>query len=321
MWTSSRPGGRELRPVRLVLPLLLIIVGIIFLLNNLGVIPWSVWFTLARLWPVILILLGIDILLGRRGGPLGAVITALVLIAILAGVVGFTSFTSATPAGTAASTAPSQQRTMSVPLGSASSGDVSLTFPAGALTMSALPTKGTKLLELTGSMPTGMSVNVHSSIRGDVAEAVLSTSGDRMTWWPFGGTGSRNVLTWDVRLVPGVPLSIRINTGAGESTLDLTNVTVRQLTMNSGAGQTTIHFPANAGQTDADIHAGAGQLTLIIPPDVGAYIHRSGAIVDVHVPSGRFQQVSDGYQTENYSTATNRLDLTLHLGVGSVDVQ
>ena len=40
----------------------LITLGIIFVLNNLGFLPWSVWETLWKLWPVFLILAGIEIL-------------------------------------------------------------------------------------------------------------------------------------------------------------------------------------------------------------------------------------------------------------------
>ncbi len=343
MWAQSGREERDWRPARLVLPVLLIVVGVVFLLNNAGVLPWSIWLTLARLWPVLLILLGIDILLGRRGGVLGAAIVAVVLIGV---VVGAIALASGVPTASAPALAAAEQTT-SVPLGDATSGDVSLTIPAGQLNVGALPanepealrpasaTPGAhadrparggaeaELLRLTSSMPEGMRVSTHSSIRNGVAEAVLSTSGGGPGWWPFDQTGSRNGLTttWNVLLAPGIPLSLRANMGAGQSDFDLTDLTVRQLTINSGAGQTTIRFPTRAGQTNADVHSGAGQVILIISPDVGAYIHQTSSIADVNVPSDRFQTVVDGYQTTNYATATNRVDVTLHLGVGSVDVR
>ena len=46
------------------LPLLLIAVGIILLLNNAGVIPWSIWQDIWRFWPMLLILAGVRIMLG-----------------------------------------------------------------------------------------------------------------------------------------------------------------------------------------------------------------------------------------------------------------
>ena len=73
----------ERRGVSLFGPLLLIAFGVLFLLNNMGVIAVDVWELLFRFWPVLLIAAGLDILLGRRTG-VGAVI-ALLVILVLAG--------------------------------------------------------------------------------------------------------------------------------------------------------------------------------------------------------------------------------------------
>lgn len=44
---------------------LLITVGIILLLNNLEVLPWSIWENLWKFWPVLLILAGVDSIFGK----------------------------------------------------------------------------------------------------------------------------------------------------------------------------------------------------------------------------------------------------------------
>ena len=48
-------------------PLLLIALGIIFLLNNVNVLQGDVWNTILRLWPLILIVIGLDSLYQRQG--------------------------------------------------------------------------------------------------------------------------------------------------------------------------------------------------------------------------------------------------------------
>ncbi len=45
--------------------LILIFAGIIFLLNNFGVLPWSVWAMAWKLWPLILVILGVQTLFGK----------------------------------------------------------------------------------------------------------------------------------------------------------------------------------------------------------------------------------------------------------------
>jgi len=331
--SPSRSHGGNPRSARLVVPLLLIIAGSLFLLNNLGVLPWSIWLTLAQLWPIILIMLGIEIVLGRRGGMLSAAVTLIVLVVVVAVVIVVTlrhpvTSTTASPFQVAASAGPPQTQTATATIGAASSGDVTLRFPAGKLSVGALPTKGDDLLDATTTMPRGMHLSQQSTLRDGVRQVVLTAGGAPSVrsmlplGWPFGPTTPDSEITWNVQLAPTTPLTLRADLGAGQSDFDMTGLMVQQLTVHDGAGQTTIHFPANAAQTVADVQDGAGQLTLIVPPGVGAYLHTSsGASVDVHVPADRFQRVSDGYETANYAAAPNRLDVTLHLGAGSVDVQ
>src|SRR6185295_11903968 len=47
-------------------PLLLIALGIVFLLSNFGVISGVSWLAVASLWPLLLVLIGLDIAFARR---------------------------------------------------------------------------------------------------------------------------------------------------------------------------------------------------------------------------------------------------------------
>jgi hypothetical protein len=58
---SSRTGGS------LFFPILLISLGIIFLLRNMGALPGDAWDLILRLWPLILIAMGLDNILTRQG--------------------------------------------------------------------------------------------------------------------------------------------------------------------------------------------------------------------------------------------------------------
>ncbi len=52
----------------IIFALLLIFAGGMFLANNLGIIPWEIWTELWRYWPVLLILWGLRIVLGKSNG-------------------------------------------------------------------------------------------------------------------------------------------------------------------------------------------------------------------------------------------------------------
>ena len=74
--TYRRRGG-------FVWPLVLISLGAIFLLNNFNVLSWDVWDLIWRLWPVLLVAIGLDILFGRRsvlGSFLSLVVISFVIV-------------------------------------------------------------------------------------------------------------------------------------------------------------------------------------------------------------------------------------------------
>jgi len=68
------------------LPLILISIDLAFLGQNLGYLPSKIWTNLWRLWPLIVVLVGIEILFrGRiRGFYLGALVASLFLVGALA---------------------------------------------------------------------------------------------------------------------------------------------------------------------------------------------------------------------------------------------
>jgi|GEM_PF-5139070 len=63
--------------------IILITLGVLFLLSNLGILPISVWFILLRFWPVLLILLGLRIILGRGKNHEAFAFISFILIAVV----------------------------------------------------------------------------------------------------------------------------------------------------------------------------------------------------------------------------------------------
>ncbi|NJD76428.1 MAG: pentapeptide repeat-containing protein [Candidatus Methanoperedens sp.] len=66
-------------------PLILLAVGFILLFNNLGIVPWEIWTTLWRYWPVILILAGLEILVCCNGSKVTYLIAILIGVIIITG--------------------------------------------------------------------------------------------------------------------------------------------------------------------------------------------------------------------------------------------
>ncbi len=83
----------------LLFPLLLIAMGTLFLLNNLGIVSWTVWRVIGQMWPVLLIAIGLDILLrGYLGTGARATMVSLLIMVVVLGAAGAAAI--AVPAGT-----------------------------------------------------------------------------------------------------------------------------------------------------------------------------------------------------------------------------
>ena len=251
-------------------PILLIAVGVLFLLSNLGWLPFNPW-ELWRFWPLILVVIGLDILLevmlgrGRAG---------------------------------------SEQ--LSIDRDTLSEAEVSFEFGAGELNVAGGASAG-KLLE--GEFTD----DVEYQLR-DRRLKVYS----RPDWW--GWWGWRYGHRWDARLTGDIPLKLRFQVGACRADLDLSDLKVTDLALETGAADTRIRMPRQAGLTRARVKAGAASVKISVPEGVAARITSAVAIGSFDVDTRRFPHSGSGYESPDYVTAANKIDLSVEGGVGSVTV-
>src|SRR3972149_730312 len=113
-------------------PIVLIGAGVIFLLNNTGVITGNPWPVILNLWPVLLIVAGLDILLGRQSSA-GPAIGAILGLLLVGGVLGVLTAGPNLP-GLNLTFAGGELKTQHVesPLGDVRSARVSIDFTSGS---------------------------------------------------------------------------------------------------------------------------------------------------------------------------------------------
>jgi len=127
---------------------------------------------------------------------------------------------------------------------------------------------------------------------------------------------------WDIKLASGVPVDLETEFGAGETTLDLREVDVRDLRVLFGAGETTIDLSGErTADVTADIQAGVGEFTLRVPQDVGVRITGSHeGIGEYNVDEG-FAADGDDYVNDAWATSPVKIEIRLQRGVGQVNVE
>lgn len=81
-----------------------------------------------------------------------------------------------------------------------------------------------------------------------------------------------------------------------------------------------MRLPRNAGSTDVKAETGAASLTMTVPVGVAARIRSRMALGSSDVDEARFPRTSNGYESPDFGTATNRVDIDVQGGVGSVRI-
>ena len=306
--TASLPE-RAPRRSGLVGPTILIGLGVVFLLNNLGMLGWEIWDVILPLWPLLLIAVGLDLLIGRRS-LLGSLLVVVLLLGTLAVTIWYSGlwWTSApAPAGEA----------IVQPLGGATRAEVDIKLDAGTLRIGALG-ESTDLIAGSIAHDPRERIVREFDVAGGTAKLKLRSEGRAVWSLPLGEQRGPRPL-WDLRLNDRVPLRLSVSTGAGAASIDLARLQLESLSVSAGVGATTLTLPRQ-GVLSANVSGGVGQTTVVIPAGMAARVTATTGIGQVRV-LGSFERQDKTYVSPGYAEAESRVDLTVSGGVGSITVQ
>ena len=298
------------RGVRLFWPIILIGVGSILLLTNLGVITGNPWTIIFQLWPVLLIALGLEILLGGSTGW-RAVMSALLGLALVGGVLWVLIAQPAIP-GLNFGSSNLQTTNVSHPLNGAESARAELSFGAGTNKLYAL-SDSNNLIE--GRLQTYSSPNFSVSTSGDRATIDLSP-GSVSVPMIFPSVSEE---TWDVGLNSSVTYQLNLNVGVGQSKIDLAKLKISGGAIDGGVGTSELYLPGN-GKYRLAINGGVGTMRIYVPSNLAVRAEVDGGLGSFNrLPEMR--EVRDNvYETPRFSSAEDAVTLVIDGGVGSISM-
>lgn len=302
--------------------------GVVFLAQQLLDLSWG------EAWPMFVILVGVGslagVLTGMRGmrswfaalaWPVGLIVVGTLLLLSTTGSLGVEPaeligrwWPVAVIAWGAwfllAAVLPTRQlgsNTLDLPLEGAPSADVKVSFGGGELTVGA----GRPGMLLTGTFE-GFPAKYR--IRGPGSIHVEPEAGDG---WPW---GTNVVPSWRIGLPTDVPVELQVDSGANRTVLDLGEVALRGLRINTGASETLVRLPRAAGETRVRADSGAASITLEVPPGVAARVRGRMALGSTQVDEARFPRSGNGWESPDFASAANRVEIEIQGGVGAVRV-
>lgn len=295
---------------RLFWPIILIGAGIIFLLNNLGVIQGNPWSVIWSFWPVLLIALGLEILIGRSGSA-GSILSAVLGLLVVGGVLWILIARPALPGLNFNFNGELKTDQIDYPLNAVRSASVSIGFSTGTNELRAL-SDSNKLIE--GTIRHYGDLMFDASDSGSQANIRLNSQAGSIST-PFGGSEER----WEVALNPAVAYDLDLNMGVGQSTIDLSKLTVTAGRLDAGVGTADLLLPAK-GRFTLNIDGGVGTIRIHAPGKVALHVEVDTGIGSFN-PGGRLRAIgSDTYETEGFGAAENAITLRVKVGVGTISV-
>ncbi len=126
--------------------------------------------------------------------------------------------------------------------------------------------------------------------------------------------------TWDLKLANDLPLDLVVRCGAGESRLDLRDITLRSLEMHIGVGEVRVDL-RNKPKKDYEVRidGGIGHAEVLVPTDVGVEAEAQGGIGSINVHGLR----KDGnkWVNEVRGKSPTTIRLAVHGGIGEIEIR
>jgi hypothetical protein len=314
------------RRTSLVVPILLITLGALFLFRS-----WHPGFEIGRVlrdwWPLILIAVGLgkiwDYSRNRTAGgqassgvALGSTIGVVAAVVIIVALLGHYQKTRAkysVGSGDEEDRGNFSSHTEEVvELQGAKSVHAELKLGAGELNLEGGSSHLLNSRFLFNRKWDSPRVNYH--VGGD-GKGELEIAQDKGSGINF-GAGDNN---WDLTFNNDVPVSFRIDMGAGQGNLRLRDMNVTELELHMGAGQVELDLTGpRKSDLDVTVKGGVGQATIRLPKDVAVRAHASGGIGSIDAEGLR----KDGseYTNDMWGKTPHKITLDVQGGIGSIEL-
>jgi len=345
------------RRISLFFPIVLIAVGVVFLLKNMNVLQGDTWSLIISLWPVLLIVIGID-QIWRREGSVGAVFwigAGIVFLLCNFGYLNISIWQAIFGLWPVLLVAIGfdilgGRRSIWVAL---VGGLVVLALMAGSLYVmgagvqsgQALPSEQVTqplngatqarvdLAPAAGSMHVFALPGGDNLVDGTLATAsgehvtrLVSTNGGTMVFSLrsagsafFFPNAAQGRYNWNIGLSPQVPIDLRAAIGAGNMDIDLSGLQINNLQVDVAVGSATVTLPEK-GRFQAKMSGAIGQLVVEVPRGMQVRIHAENGLAGVSAPAG-YQQQGKVYTSPGYTGAENAVDLEISQAIGQIVIR
>jgi hypothetical protein len=249
--------------------------GVVALAAQLGYVDRDALAGAWRLWPLVLVAIGLSIILARTGLALVGTIAAALVIGFAAGALIAVGPGNVACGGSEPAQLPQAHGTFTAPA------DVNLQFDCGTLDV--------KMTDGSSWTVAGGDGNAQPRIQPDASSLTVSSPTDQ--WW---GAGRQR---WNVTLPTRKSHVVQIDANAADTNLDLRGGQFERLTVHPNAGSLRLDL-GSASVNQLDVALNAGSASIIV--DSGTWA--SGSL---HVNAGSIELCTNGPRSLRFRVVQN----------------
>lgn len=278
--------------------------GTMFLLANFGYIAWSSLSLLLRLWPLLLIAAGLDLIFKGRS-VLSTLIGVLLAVAVV-GVIIWAVLTGVTAAQPLASQ-------ISQPLEGARQLNVNISHPAGFVEIGASENAEIAFEGKVTLAPRQM-FDKDYKVKGNIGYFRMTSAGTVFFPW----IGGLNQPLWDVDLNNTVPIDLTIDTAAGEQHIDLRGLEIENLDLSVAVGQLAVTLPKD-GEFSGNLSNPIGSIKISVPSGALVEFRINGAFLSRSIPAG-FTISGDRIYSPGANSGNADMRITIDQPIGRLEL-
>ena len=303
---------------RIVWGLILIFTGSIFLLENFNLIQFY-WSSVWRFWPVIFILIGANILLSRFGNKSAApYIIGLITIITL----GLIAYQGTRPDNGISwlnfkndiNEDPDEWNNSTTFTETYDGSENAQLNIQGGATSFRLTDTTSNLFEASIMRQIGR-FTLNKSVIDSIEVLNFKMRGGKQSWNLDKMENNETLIQMNNRPV----WDIKIEMGVGEAIFDLSNYKVKKLVFEGGAATFEAKLGSQFPLTEVVVETGVANTEIKVPESSGCRIEVDSGLSSKDFIG--FIEQSDGtYETSNYGTAANKINISLKGGLSSFEV-
>lgn len=291
-----------------VLGFLFIVLGVIWFLDNLNILQFELRYFIGGitdLWPLILVVIGINLLVKNK------TIEKVIWILFIFILIGYSMFNQYN--GIQNNQSPNRSYSNEISSTAIEEGinKGKVDLDVGGMKFNV--TSGTSEFVTLQSNLSTLSSDI--DVNGNEQRLHISNSGEAINFL------SDTNYSFDINLNESIPWDFDIDCGAIDGSLDLKNINVQNLDIDMGAGRIEVDLGTKSTLSQLNIDSGVSQIIINIPKESGIRVKFEGALNTTNLSElDLIEQSTNNFISKNYERASSIYNFNVEMGLGEFKI-